>query len=121
MEGPIDLVVRAGAWMTAYTYTTKTEVSDHHLLIQFLRAKVADAPNDDGGLANAIRVTQLAPEAIAAPPLANTTVRGLSLEDKFPCKWLTNRSFVLVRCRAGGSQRSTGLTGEAESFLLIHW
>lgn len=77
MEGPVDLVARSGASLTAYTYTTKTAVGDHTLLVQFLRSTPADGFKDNGGLANAIRVTQLAPAAIPAPPPANTTVRKI--------------------------------------------
>jgi hypothetical protein len=75
-EGPIDLVARSGGKLTAYTYTDKAAVSDHTLLIQFMRGKLEDNMKDDGALCNAIHVVQLAPEAVlAAPPVSNTTVR----------------------------------------------
>ncbi|GAQ87544.1 major facilitator superfamily protein related folate carrier activity [Klebsormidium nitens] len=91
VEGPIDLVERAGGRLTAYTYTAKTAVADHHLLIQFLHAAPEDGFKDDGGLANAIRVTQLAPEAIAAPPPANTT--GGFLQRIAPPQVVDSRNF----------------------------
>eukprot|EP00243_Klebsormidium_subtile_P009705 TRINITY_DN4931_c0_g1_i1.p1 TRINITY_DN4931_c0_g1~~TRINITY_DN4931_c0_g1_i1.p1 ORF type:complete len:301 (-),score=61.44 TRINITY_DN4931_c0_g1_i1:876-1778(-) len=66
MEGPIDIVARAGAYKTAYIFTNKAYVTDHTLLIQFLHIKPDEGFEDNGALANAIRVVHLAPEAVSA-------------------------------------------------------
>ena len=60
VEGPIDLVARAGGYRTAYVFTSRAEVTENTLLIQFLRTKETDAGFiDNAPLANAIRVVQL--------------------------------------------------------------